>query len=116
MTFIWPGLLWLLAALPVVVAAYVWLLRRRKKAVTGEVLARLDVYQRRGLDDQRTSQEHGEQNHRPLHHEVAANRLVLDHFWRQRLVFGQAFRRDSRRKGNVSRFGWSGVGHRDALY
>ena len=33
MTFIWPGLLWLLAALPVVVAAYVWLLRRRKQAV-----------------------------------------------------------------------------------
>ena len=33
MTFIWPGMLWLLAALPVVVAAYVWLLRRRKKAV-----------------------------------------------------------------------------------
>jgi Ca-activated chloride channel family protein len=33
MTFIWPGMLWLLAAVPVVVAAYVWLLRRRKKAV-----------------------------------------------------------------------------------
>ena len=33
MTFIWPGMLWLLAALPVIVAAYVWLLRRRKKAV-----------------------------------------------------------------------------------
>jgi Ca-activated chloride channel family protein len=33
MKFIWPGMLWLLAALPVVAAAYVWLLRRRKKAV-----------------------------------------------------------------------------------
>jgi Ca-activated chloride channel family protein len=30
--FLWPELLWLLAALPVLVAAYVWLLRRRRKA------------------------------------------------------------------------------------
>ena len=33
MTFIWPGMLWLLAAVPVAVLAYLWLLRRRKKAV-----------------------------------------------------------------------------------
>ena len=32
MTFLWPDMLWLLAALPVVVALYVVLLRRRKKA------------------------------------------------------------------------------------
>ncbi len=32
MTFLWPELLWLLAAVPVLVFAYVWLLRRRKKA------------------------------------------------------------------------------------
>lgn len=32
MTFLWPGLLWLLAAVPVAVAAYVWLLRRRKRS------------------------------------------------------------------------------------
>ncbi len=31
MTFLWPDLLWLLAALPVLVLAYLWLLRRRKK-------------------------------------------------------------------------------------
>jgi Ca-activated chloride channel family protein len=31
-TFLWPEALWLLAALPVIVAAYVLLLRRRKKA------------------------------------------------------------------------------------
>jgi Ca-activated chloride channel family protein len=30
--FLWPDLLWLLLALPALVAAYVWLLRRRKKA------------------------------------------------------------------------------------
>src|SRR4029453_9275011 len=32
MTFLWPELLWLLAAAPLLVLAYVWLLRRRKKA------------------------------------------------------------------------------------
>jgi Ca-activated chloride channel family protein len=32
MTFLWPELLWLLALVPAAVAAYVWLLRRRKKA------------------------------------------------------------------------------------
>ncbi len=32
MTFLWPEALWVLAALPVIVAAYVLLLRRRKKA------------------------------------------------------------------------------------
>jgi Ca-activated chloride channel family protein len=31
MSFIWPELLWLLALLPLLVAAYVWLLSRRKK-------------------------------------------------------------------------------------
>jgi Ca-activated chloride channel homolog len=31
MTFIWPGMLWGLLALPLLVGAYVWLLRRRKK-------------------------------------------------------------------------------------
>ncbi|KAF1022755.1 MAG: hypothetical protein GAK30_00912 [Paracidovorax wautersii] len=31
-TFLWPQLLWLLLAVPLLVAAYVWLLRRRKKA------------------------------------------------------------------------------------
>ena len=31
MTFLWPELLWGLLALPVLVALYVWLLRRRKK-------------------------------------------------------------------------------------
>jgi Ca-activated chloride channel family protein len=30
--FVWPSLLWLLAALPLLVAVYVWLLGRRKKA------------------------------------------------------------------------------------
>jgi Ca-activated chloride channel family protein len=33
MTFLWPELLWLLAAVPLAVAGYVWLLRRRKRAV-----------------------------------------------------------------------------------
>ncbi|HEY6865526.1 MAG TPA: VWA domain-containing protein, partial [Burkholderiales bacterium] len=32
MTFLWPDLLWLLAAVPLLVAAYVLALRRRKKA------------------------------------------------------------------------------------
>ena len=32
MTFLWPDMLWLLAAVPVLVAAYVLLLRRKKKA------------------------------------------------------------------------------------
>jgi Ca-activated chloride channel homolog len=31
MTFMWPTLLWLLLAVPVLVAVYVWLLRRKKK-------------------------------------------------------------------------------------
>ena len=31
MTFVWPDLLWLLLAVPVLVALYLWLLRRRKK-------------------------------------------------------------------------------------
>ncbi|MGV8803370.1 MAG: VWA domain-containing protein [Polaromonas sp.] len=31
MTFLWPQFLWLLLALPVLVAVYVWLLRRKKK-------------------------------------------------------------------------------------
>ncbi|HMC15988.1 MAG TPA: VWA domain-containing protein [Albitalea sp.] len=31
MTFVWPDLLWLLAALPLLVASYLWLLYRRKK-------------------------------------------------------------------------------------
>ena len=31
MNFLWPELLWLLAAVPLLVAAYVWLLARRKK-------------------------------------------------------------------------------------
>ncbi|MDO8457493.1 MAG: VWA domain-containing protein [Burkholderiaceae bacterium] len=31
MTFMWPTLLWLLLALPLLVALYVWLLRRKKK-------------------------------------------------------------------------------------
>ncbi len=33
MTVLWPTMLWLLLALPALVALYVWLLRRRKKAV-----------------------------------------------------------------------------------
>jgi Ca-activated chloride channel family protein len=32
MTFLWPEALWLLALLPLLVALYVWLLRRRKKS------------------------------------------------------------------------------------
>ncbi|MFL6621681.1 MAG: VWA domain-containing protein [Sulfurifustis sp.] len=32
MTFLWPQMLWLLLALPLLVGGYVWLLRRRKKA------------------------------------------------------------------------------------
>ncbi|MFL6652818.1 MAG: VWA domain-containing protein [Sulfurifustaceae bacterium] len=32
MTFLWPQMLWLLLALPLLVAGYLWLLRRRKKA------------------------------------------------------------------------------------
>ncbi len=32
MTFIWPDMLWLLLALPAMIAAYVWVLRRKKKA------------------------------------------------------------------------------------
>ena len=31
MNFLWPELLWLLAALPLLVTAYAWLLSRRKK-------------------------------------------------------------------------------------
>ncbi|MFL6713350.1 MAG: BatA domain-containing protein, partial [Sulfurifustis sp.] len=31
MTFLWPQMLWLLLALPLLVGGYVWLLRRRKK-------------------------------------------------------------------------------------
>src|SRR3954465_8551031 len=31
MTFLWPELLWLLLALPVLIGAYVWVLRRKKK-------------------------------------------------------------------------------------
>ena len=31
MTFLWPQFLWLLAALPLLVLLYVWLLRRKKK-------------------------------------------------------------------------------------
>ena len=33
MTFVWPKLLWALAALPLIVLLYFWLLSRRKKAV-----------------------------------------------------------------------------------
>lgn len=33
MTFLWPQMLWLLLLVPVLVGGYVWLLRRRKKAV-----------------------------------------------------------------------------------
>ncbi|CAN5869394.1 VWA domain-containing protein [soil metagenome] len=32
MTFVWPEMLWALVAIPLMVLAYVWLLRRRKKA------------------------------------------------------------------------------------
>jgi Ca-activated chloride channel family protein len=32
MTFMWPTLLWLLLAVPLLVAVYLWLLRRKKKA------------------------------------------------------------------------------------
>lgn len=32
MTFLWPEMLWLLAALPLLVAAYAWLLHRKKRA------------------------------------------------------------------------------------
>jgi len=30
MTFLWPHMLWLLLALPLLVALYLWLLRRRQ--------------------------------------------------------------------------------------
>ena len=30
-TFLWPQFLWLMLALPLLVALYVWLLRRKKK-------------------------------------------------------------------------------------
>src|SRR4051812_2339231 len=33
MTFLWPHMLWLLTLVPALVALYVWLLRRRKRAV-----------------------------------------------------------------------------------
>lgn len=33
MSFLWPKMLWLLLALPACVAAYVWLLRRRRRAI-----------------------------------------------------------------------------------
>src|SRR5207248_1852658 len=32
MTFLWPHLLWLLLVTPLVVAAYIWVLRRKKEA------------------------------------------------------------------------------------
>jgi len=32
MTFIWMDMLWLLALVPVLIGAYIWLLRRRKKS------------------------------------------------------------------------------------
>ena len=32
MTFLWPQNLWLFAVLPLLVAAYVWVMRRKKKA------------------------------------------------------------------------------------
>src|SRR3954470_18792903 len=32
MTFLWPQNLWLFAALPVLIALYVWVMRRKKKA------------------------------------------------------------------------------------
>src|SRR6266705_7017450 len=31
MSFLWPSMLWLLAAVPLLALTYVWLLRRRKK-------------------------------------------------------------------------------------
>ena len=34
MKFIWPDLLWLLAIVPVLLAIYVYLIRRKKKAVS----------------------------------------------------------------------------------
>ena len=30
-TFLWPDLLWLLVAVPLIVLAYLWLLKRKKK-------------------------------------------------------------------------------------
>ena len=30
-TFLWPQFLWLLLVVPLLIAAYVWLLRRRRK-------------------------------------------------------------------------------------
>jgi Ca-activated chloride channel family protein len=39
MSFLWPQMLWLLLALPACVAAYLWLLRRRKAAVSYASLA-----------------------------------------------------------------------------
>ncbi|RPH59248.1 MAG: LPXTG cell wall anchor domain-containing protein, partial [Burkholderiales bacterium] len=32
MNFLWPTMLWLLLAVPLLVGLYLWLLRRRKKA------------------------------------------------------------------------------------
>ena len=32
MTFIWMDMLWLLALVPLLIGAYIWMLRRRKKS------------------------------------------------------------------------------------
>src|SRR4029079_3455054 len=39
MTFLWPTALWLLAGVPLLVAFYVWLLKRRKQAIAYPHLA-----------------------------------------------------------------------------
>jgi len=41
MTFLWPNMLWLLAAVPALVAAYVWLLRRKKRSAVRYASLRL---------------------------------------------------------------------------
>ena len=37
MSFIWPAMLWGLVALPLLVGAYLWLLRRRKRRLAKEL-------------------------------------------------------------------------------
>jgi len=39
MTFLWPNALWLLAGVPMLVALYIWLLKRRKRAIAYPHLA-----------------------------------------------------------------------------
>ena len=42
MTFLWPQFLWLLAALPLLVLLYVWLIRRKKPTPVATEVRRHD--------------------------------------------------------------------------